>query len=304
VIQKNDKKSDNGPLFSLDFLSGFFEIYKIVAAGIEPLPKALILIFFTGAVLILGASAIIAYIFKNNNAFLLFQNLIWVISVLFLLIIILIYFSFKKEISEQKNKVKGGSAVNSPTQIPDETILLAATLNDSDRTDIKILLREATLEVSSFLSISPNLVRSNIFGLDGDSWMRIIRDLTYNMSREDELKISMKVGYGSTGRCFENETINIAIFREGWQAGWGRDGSGVVEGDRADPDLRWIISIPIFLKDHQGMPKKVWVLNVDGLNHRPSREKLGEVSTRLPKWATTIALILTERLNSQWKSQR
>lgn len=107
------------------------------------------------------------------------------------------------------------------------------------------------------------------------------------MNRVEELTISMPVGYGSAGICFDTGKPNIAVFRENW-------GSAVIaapELSKVHPDLRWIVSVPVLITTGAGA-KPFWVLNVDGLNERKTETQLQPVVPNLFKWSQLISLIL------------
>lgn len=169
--------------------------------------------------------------------------------------------------------------------IGNNTINLADKLSASEKGSIRNLLQGAARDVADELKIPRNLVRSNLFGVDDHDQMKMPHDLTYNMDREEELGISMPVGYGSTGRCFERRMPNIAVFDEDW----GKDSLQDKELRKVHPDLRWVISVPVPYKE-LGEEHPIWVLNVDGLRIGRSKEELLNASSQLANWSFYIYL--------------
>jgi hypothetical protein len=150
---------------------------------------------------------------------------------------------------------------------------------------ILLALNGAADDTAKLLGIAPALVRSNVFG-ENSGRLRIVDGLTYNMHKEDELSISMPIGYGSTGRCFKSCGANIARFL----GGWGQDDIEEDELRKAHLDLRWIISVPIM--GSQNMP--VGVLNVDGLKEVPELSRLEKALVGIMRWSATISIAIVQ----------
>ena len=101
----------------------------------------------------------------------------------------------------------------------------------------------------------------------------------------------MPVGYGSTGRCFKSNKPNIALFREDW-------GCDLIEDEeqkKVDPDLRWIISIPI-LGGSNGV-RTIWVLNVDGIKDKKGEDELQQALNSLVYWSHLITVFIAKGYN-------
>lgn len=204
----------------------------------------------------------------------------------FLLAALGIIVLFRTQVRMQKEQVR--THVGVIVDMNRNTISLVDRLNDAQKQNILKALGGAAKDVADALHIPFNLVRSNLFGVENNDQMRMLQGLTFNMDRKEELTISMPVGYGSTGRCFQSGKPNIAVFREGW-------GNDVIEDEehrKVHPDLQWIISIPILAGSEEVRP--LWVLNVDGLRERQGEEELRNALSRLFIWSQAISLITTQ----------
>jgi hypothetical protein len=157
---------------------------------------------------------------------------------------------------------------------------LLTDLRPDQRTKIQSILRSAAEEVAKSLEIPYEYVRANVFGKDNNR-LRIVDGLTHNMTRNEELTISMPIGYGSTGRCFENCRPNIAIFH----GDWGKDVIEDKELRKVHPDLRWIISFPIPDKNKN---QSIGVLNIDGLNKTFTESELEQAFRSLTWWSQLV----------------
>ncbi len=193
---------------------------------------------------------------------------------------------FLMELRAQREQIRAPAGER--LDMENNTISLANRLNDAQKQDIITILHGAAKDVAEELNIPITFIRSNLFGTDRQGRMRMMRELTFNMNREEELTISMPIGYGSTGRCFQSGKSNIAIFREGW-------GENVIAGQeigKVHPDLQWIISVPISPGGDKEQP--IWVLNVDGLKERRGEEELRKALGRLFFWSQMIYLIIRQ----------
>ena len=163
---------------------------------------------------------------------------------------------------------------------------LTKRLTATQRQYILTLLQGATTDVAGVLELPQDLVRSNLFEMSDNDRVRIIRALTFNMNRAEELTISLPVGIGSTGRCFESGQPNIAVFREDW----GQDNIEEPEFRKMHPDLRWVISVPVSATERALRPK--WVLNVDGLLTRKDEYDLRGALGQIFGWSQMISLVI------------
>jgi len=256
------------------FFSTLSDIGKILAEALRKRPwlAAVVLVL-----LIASVPIIVAIISGLKEAF--YSIIAFLIFALFLTIVIIIM-----EIREQREKIR--APIGEKLIMDNDTVGLIDRLTTEQKQDILVNLSGAAKDVADTLGISIELVRSNLFGVGSDGKMRMLKDLTFNMNREEELTISMPVGYGSTGRCLKTKKPNIAIFREGW----GENVIGGEELSKVHPDLQWIISMPVPPWGDKTPP--IWVLNVDGLKERCGEEQLREALRPLFSWSQMIYLIV------------
>lgn len=186
-----------------------------------------------------------------------------------------------------KGKAIYGTGPTDVKTTPDsapKTPLLAS----NQKQDIKIVLRKAAEEVADVLKIAPKLLRANLFAPDEHERMRIVPGLSHNMHSPEELTISIPVGYGSTGRCFRSGKPNIAVFREDWGAARLAD----EELRKLDPDLRWIISVPVNGATDEAQP--ICVMNIDCLTELRNETELESALSHLYSWSFMISKILSQ----------
>ena len=175
------------------------------------------------------------------------------------------------------------------------SLIIAQKLPQETKKQIIERLKIITEDVANYLNIDHKLIRANLFGVDLDyNRLKIISDLTYNMTDQNELTISMAVGYGSTGRCFQSKDTNIAIFNQGWAD------NSFSEPDisKVHHDLKWVISIPIFLIDSENNPQPFFVLNIDGIKQSFNEDKLKKIVGKIFPEGTNISFLVVEGLKS------
>lgn len=261
---------DEDPNSKSSFFGVLNDIGKILANALIRMP------FIAAVVLVLiivAVPTIVAIIRGFIEAFYAFLVLAFFIVVGVFLI----------EVRAERGKIR--APFGEKLGMEDNTVI-ANQLSDEQKQDILAVLRGAAQDVADELHIPLNLIRSNVFGVDNKRRMRMLRELTFNMNREEELSISMPAGYGSTGRCFKSGKPNIAILREGW-------GENIIEGEelcKVHPELQWIISVPIPPGGDKEQP--IWVLNVDGLSERRGEGELRRALGRLFSWSQLIYLII------------
>ncbi len=96
----------------------------------------------------------------------------------------------------------------------------------------------------------------------------MVKNLWHHMDSPAERTIRMEIGRGSTGNAWARQRANLVV----WKDGWGEDDIGNDEElKKVDPNLRWIISVPIFAGKEPAL-----VLNIDGLEETPNRRLLTE----------------------------
>lgn len=172
-----------------------------------------------------------------------------------------------------------------------DTLTLAESLDEQARTHIQTALARAATESAQLLGVDHLSVRSNLFGIGSDRTLTIIDGFTYHMDRPEELTLTLEVGQGSTGRAYVTARPNIAILRSDW-------GEAAIPDEKLrkiHPDLRWIVSIPVFAGGPE--PRPVWILNVDGLRETPVLTALQEVVGGMVFYAQLVSLLLSNALS-------
>ena len=248
------------------------DIGKILAEGVRQHP------FLAAIVLVLLIVAIILLLFRGRDMLGLF-----IFLACFCIVSIVVIFYLQVQAQKQRNTKLPTVTVRSSA----DTTRLVDRLTLDQKRDLLTALRGATHDVAEDLNISMSLVRANLFGVNKNGQMKMLRNLTFNMNREEELSVSIPVGYGSTGRSFQSGKANIAIFREDW-------GKDVIEDEelrKVHPDLRWIISVPVLGTGSGAGP--IWVLNVDGLKEGREEKELLKALGFLFNWSYMVSLIIS-----------
>lgn len=164
---------------------------------------------------------------------------------------------------------------------------IVALMTPEEKADAVGALKGVADEVAQTIAVDKQSVRANLFGLGPDGRLHIIPELIYNMDHDDELALSMAPGEGSTGHAYQTSRPNIAVLR----SDWGKDTLTDVELDRIHPELRWIVSVPIFVGSSQ---HPLFILNVDGLRVAKDETALGEAVPKMFHWAQFINLALAK----------
>lgn len=159
---------------------------------------------------------------------------------------------------------------------------LANRLDAKEREHLLDVLRRVRVEVSQFLGVALENVRSNIFGLTSSGELRIVNGLDDNMTKPEERTIVLRPGEGSTGIAYQAREPNIAVVKEDW----GRAAVSGTELAKLDPRLRWILSIPV-LNVAEAPP--ICVLGVDGFDDLTA-DRLAPLTGRMTTWATFVGL--------------
>jgi len=164
---------------------------------------------------------------------------------------------------------------------------LAAALDGKQREVLELALPALASDVANVVGMPTELVRANLFAkLPGSDRLGIVQNLWFQMDYPPERTIQMDVGKGCAGLAFKSRNINRAIWKDGWGA---NDLGDNKELAKVNPDLRWILSVPIF---GSGDPEPKLVLNVDGLRHTPTQAKLADAVAHLPRFANAVARTL------------
>jgi hypothetical protein len=164
---------------------------------------------------------------------------------------------------------------------------LVASLSGQQREFLRLALSGAVNDVANVVGMKAELVRANMFArIPRSQRLAMVKDAFYHMNRPEECTIEMDVGKGCAGRAFDSGDAIRAI----WKDGWGPNDIG--EDDqlaKVDPELRWILSVPI---PPATDPKPALVLSVDGLGQTPSREKLSDALSHLFRYGEGIGRTL------------
>lgn len=164
---------------------------------------------------------------------------------------------------------------------------LAASLDADQRKFFDVALPGVANEIANIVKVPADLVRANLFApVPGTNRIGMVADLWFQMDDERERTIRMDIGSGSAGTAFASRNLNRAI----WKDGWGRNDIGDnAELEKVNPELRWILSAPVFAS---GDTTTKLVLNVDGLRKTPAADRLADAIGHLPRFATAIAQAL------------
>lgn len=149
---------------------------------------------------------------------------------------------------------------------------------------IPALLDEAARDVAAQLDVDSDLVRAALFFPMGEA-LRIPPGLAFNFPDPGEAEIAIPSGEGSAGRAFKNGRQNIAIYHH---AQSDSSISKKSERQKVHPDLKWIVSTPIFGARNE----VVGVLNVDGLSREKPLRQLEDSANVLIYWAELAGLLL------------
>jgi hypothetical protein len=164
---------------------------------------------------------------------------------------------------------------------------LAGGLDAMRREHLELAMHGVVDDIANAVGMSSALVRSNLFSLIPDTdELGMVQDLWCHMDRPEERTIRMKIGQGSTGVAWQTGNSNRVIWNDGWGESTIRDEE---ELQKVHPELRWILTVPIF--GSQGAGAKL-VLNVDGLRTTPSADDLAVALGHLPRFAQGISRVL------------
>ena len=164
---------------------------------------------------------------------------------------------------------------------------LAAALDDSQRTFFAAALPGVANEVANAAGVPIEHVRANLFTqVPGTNRLGMVADLCFHMNDARERTIQMEIGTGSAGTAFASGNLNRAIWKKGWGA---NDIGDDAELAKVNPELRWILSAPIYASNGAGAKL---VLNVDGVHDTPTAARLADAIAHLPRYATLISQAL------------
>lgn len=143
----------------------------------------------------------------------------------------------------------------------------ARGLDQADSRAVRGTLEGLRRDVARQLGVGEDRCRANVFGeITGARRLQIVDQLMANMDEVAEWDISIPVGKGASGIAWHTRSPKIVLFPPR-----GDEDLSPEEAARVDPDLKWIVSVPIAI---DGSVK--WVVNVDGEDAR-TREQLEPV---------------------------
>jgi hypothetical protein len=170
---------------------------------------------------------------------------------------------------------------------PSDTYTFAKELDANKKENICLSLANAAQVAAHKLGVPDAHVRANVWGLGSDKRLRIVAELTHNMRRPEEMTLSMQVGQGVVGLCFQQRRPLIARYDEGW-------GEFVLpdsEEAKVDPAVRWVIALPV---SNAAEERPMWIMTVDGLHDERSAGRLGDALGELLIAGGTLYLIATK----------
>lgn len=195
------------------------EIGKILAEGVKNDPSLAAI-----ALLVLIAAATLIQLRAE-------KKLPWFFGLVAVAICAVVFIA-RTEVNRQKERLTMLPSVEitaNPNAVP-----IIDQLTENQKEDIRKILGKAAQDAANALGIPSHLIRANVFSPGEHEKLRIIKQLTHNMDRLEELEISIPVGKGSTGRSFLSGQPNIAVFNEGW----GPNTPGELEIPKVHPDLQ------------------------------------------------------------------
>jgi hypothetical protein len=182
----------------------------------------------------------------------------------------------------------------------DGSIALTRLPPHQARRRIREIVAALVAHSSRHLGAAPTDVRGNIFTSTDGIWLSIADNFHVNMHDANELQLKILNGFYSTGTAFKYARATLSVrYGDEWQyrpdpealrkRGFDIELMAQAEQEvrKADPDLSWIISMPI---PYQVNPFSLTcgVLNVDGLRRALHRDQLKAL---LADAATGAALI-------------
>lgn len=146
------------------------------------------------------------------------------------------------------------------------------------------LLSAATKNVADEQHLVESKVRAALFYKAGEV-LRIIPGVAWHMGNPAELEIEIGIGEGSAGKAFQTGQPNLAIYH---RARSDTSISDRQQRSRVDPDLKWIISIPVLGPGNE----VIGVLNVDGVTTERTPEQLEKSIGDVIHWAQLSGYVL------------
>lgn len=221
-----------------------------------------------------------------------FDGIAWYECIgLFVVCILVILFFAYMQFRSHKNRIL---EISNEVSIENLKInKLFNSLSRNKRNEICKVLQEASRKFAAALDFPGYYIRSNLFFINKKKKLRIFKDCCHNMKHLREFDLSIDIDEGCTGKCYKTGRIQLAIKVLQRQEEWGDRVLNNYNMDLINPDLKWIVSIPIMDKDRNVL----CIMNVDGIVEDVDRLKIEEFSREiLPKYATMIYCIIVEQL--------
>ena len=158
---------------------------------------------------------------------------------------------------------------------------------------IRRRLSSLRLTLAQMLDENASHIRINLFAPVGNV-LRIIPGAMENMNYAPELSLVIEPGMGATGHAFISGEP-VIVFKD--NRGWSGSSLPIEELQKINPDLKWVISTPLFSKVSKMV---IGVMNVDGVADAP------EVLRREPKavlWNISAfsQQVLLPRMNAAYR---
>lgn len=160
------------------------------------------------------------------------------------------------------------------------------SLNQEEQTVALQALSFAREEVASLLRMDESLVRSNFFS-SADDHLLMVPGMTQNLDRPEERSLRLSIGQGCTGLAFKERKPVLGV-RDPNTGDWGEYQLAHPDMAALDPELRWIVSVPVLTDDK----RVLGVLNVDGLGEERTADQLTEVVARAVAWGFALRAII------------
>lgn len=162
---------------------------------------------------------------------------------------------------------------------------LCRDLNNKRKSEICLVLQKAAIELAVSLDFPVYFVRANLFVMNKKGKLKILKECCHNMKYFKELELLISEDEGCTGKCFNSGRIQVAVKISKSQNEWGHQVLKNSNMELINPDLKWIVSVPIMDKDRNVL----CVMNIDGIKDDAEKMKVEEFSREiLPRYAELI----------------
>ncbi|MBW7974065.1 alpha/beta fold hydrolase [Bradyrhizobium sp. BR 10289] len=158
----------------------------------------------------------------------------------------------------------GHSEVHNQLKFEQWARFIAYPLLPPDILDLIIIELDALRqEVARAFQGNATLIRINLFAPIAGA-LRIVPGATVNMNYAPELDLKISPDHGATGTAFKQNTVAFVIKGD---RGWGGNLLPGKELDKLHPQLKWVLSFPIYSKLRETV---IAVVSIDGLETLPA----------------------------------